>query len=73
MLNNIDQIQLVIFLSIFITWLFWMWMLLESLVLELLTGKEKFGWIVFITTTYIIGALMYFIIRRPRRIAEVGK
>ena len=73
MLNNIDQIQLVIFLSIFITWLFWMWMLLESLVLELLTGKEKFGWIVFITTTYIIGALMYFIIRRPRRIAEVGE
>jgi hypothetical protein len=49
-----------------------MWMFLESLVIELLTGKEKFGWVVFITTTYILGAAMYFLIRRPKRIAEVG-
>jgi hypothetical protein len=73
MLTNIDPIQLFIFLSIFISWFFWMWMFLESLIIELLTGKEKFGWIVFISTTYIIGALMYFFIRRPRRIAEIGQ
>jgi hypothetical protein len=73
MLTNIDHIQLFIFLSIFISWFFWMWMFLESLIIELLTGKEKFGWIVFISTTYIIGALMYFFIRRPRRIAEIGQ
>ena len=73
MLSNIDPIQLIIFFSVFSTWLFWMWMLLESLTIELLTGKEKFGWVVFISTTYILGAFMYFIIRRPRRIAEVGE
>jgi hypothetical protein len=73
MLTNIDSIPLFIFFSVLVTWIFWMWMLLESLILELLTGKEKFYWIVFITTTYIIGALMYFFIRRPRRIAEVGE
>ena len=73
MLSNIDPIQLIIFFSVFSTWLFWMWMLLESLTIELLTGKEKFGWVVFISTTFILGAFMYFIIRRPRRIAEVGE
>jgi hypothetical protein len=72
MLTNIDHIQLFILLAVFISWFFWMWMFLESLIMELLTGKEKFGWVIFITTTYIFGAVMYFFIRRPRRIAEVG-
>lgn len=73
MLSSFDYIQGFIFFSIFISWLFWMWMLLESLIIELYTRKEKFGWVVLITTTYIAGALMYFFIRRPRRIAEVGE
>jgi hypothetical protein len=73
MFSDFDHIQVFIFLTLFMTWLFWMWMLLESLIVELLTRKEKFGWVVFITTTFIVGALMYFFIRRPRRIAEVGE
>ena len=73
MSDSINAIHTIIVLSIFISWLFWMWMLLESLIVELLTRKEKFGWVVLITTTYLVGALMYFFIRRPRRIAEIGE
>jgi hypothetical protein len=73
MLSYIDYIQMSIYITVCMSWLFWMWMLLESLIIELYTRKEKFGWVVLITTTYIVGALMYFFIRRPRRIAEVGE
>lgn len=73
MLSYIEYIQISIFFMIFISWLFWMWMLLESLIGELFTGKEKTGWVVLISTTYIVGALMYFFIRRPGRIAESGE
>jgi hypothetical protein len=65
--------EVLIFLAVFITWLFWMWMLMESLIVELLTGKEKFGCVVLITTTFLVGALIYFLIHRPRRIAKVGE
>ena len=60
MLSYIDYIQMSIYITVCMSWLFWMWMLLESLIIELYTRKEKFGWVVLITTTYIVGALMYF-------------
>ncbi|MBN1780860.1 PLDc N-terminal domain-containing protein [bacterium] len=55
------------------SWLFWMWMLLECVIKELVTGREKLGWTVLITSTYILGALLYFLFRRTRRISEIGE
>lgn len=63
----------IIFLTIFTTWLFWMWILLECVMIEQLTGRDKVGWTIVITTTYCIGALLYLICRRPKRIVKVGQ
>ena len=73
MLETLFKPESIIFLTIFMTWFFWMWMLLECVMMEQLTGRDKVGWTIVITTTYCIGALLYLIFRRPQRIGEVGE
>jgi hypothetical protein len=46
---------------------FWVWMLVECATKEPNTGNEKLCWIVVIVFTQILGALIYFFVRRPNR------
>ena len=53
--------------------MFWLWMLIECLVKESDEGNTKVMWIGIILLSSLVGAMLYFIIRRPQRKAELGK
>ena len=50
---------------------FWIWMIVDCATNEPATGNDKLVWIVIVVFTHVIGALIYYIVRRrPRRFAE---
>jgi hypothetical protein len=51
---------------------FWIWMIIECATKEPNQGNEKIVWILVIVFTHWIGALIYFFVRRPQRIAQFG-
>lgn len=51
---------------------FWIWMLVDCATKEPSTGNEKIVWILVIALTGWIGALIYFLVRRPQRMRQVG-
>jgi prolipoprotein diacylglyceryltransferase len=53
--------------------LFWLWMLVECATKEPDTGNTKIVWILVILLGNIVGAPLYFVVRRPQRWREVGR
>jgi len=51
---------------------FWIWMLVECAMREPADSNDKIMWILIIVLTHWIGALIYFLARRPQRIRETG-
>ena len=51
---------------------FWVWMIIDCATHEPNEGNNKIVWIVIILLTHVIGALIYFLVRRPQRIQEIG-
>jgi hypothetical protein len=51
---------------------FWIWMIVECATKEPNQGNEKIVWIIVIIFTHWIGALIYYFVRRPQRIAQFG-
>jgi hypothetical protein len=51
---------------------FWVWMLVECATKEASTGNDKLIWVLVLLFTHLLGALLYFFIRRSRRKAELG-
>jgi prolipoprotein diacylglyceryltransferase len=50
---------------------FWVSMIVDCVIHEPSTGNDKVVWIVIIVFTYIVGALIYYFVRRrPRRLAQ---
>lgn len=59
----------IILLFIYITsFIFWIWTLIDCLNKETDKGNTRLIWTIVIMMTYIIGAVLYYIIRRPKRI-----
>ncbi len=52
---------------------FWLWMLIDCATKEPSEGNDKLIWIIVIIFTHLLGALVYFFVRRPKRIDEYGK
>lgn len=52
--------------------IFWVWMLIDCATKESSQGNDKVVWIIVIALTNWIGALIYFLVRRPQRIRELG-
>ena len=53
---------------------FWLWMLIECLTKEPSVGNDKLIWaLVIIFVSPLIGALIYFFVRRPERIRQFGQ
>ena len=46
----------------------WIWMLVDCATREPSEGNDKIVWILIIALTSVIGALIYFFVRRPQRI-----
>ncbi len=52
---------------------FWIWMLVDCATKESDQGNNKLIWILIIALTHLVGALIYLLVRRPQRIAELGR
>lgn len=52
---------------------FWVWMLVDCALNEPSEGNDKLVWILIILFANFIGALVYFVVRRPQRKAKFGK
>ena len=52
--------------------IFWIWMLVDCAMKETSQGNDKLIWVLVILFTHWIGAAIYFFVRRPQRIREVG-
>jgi len=48
--------------------IFWVWMLIDCAMNEPSEGNDKVIWVIIIIFTHIIGAMLYFFVRRPARI-----
>jgi hypothetical protein len=46
---------------------FWIWMLIDCASNEPSEGNDKIVWILVLVFTHLIGAILYFIVRRPKR------
>jgi len=65
---------LALFVPIFLVgFAFWIWMLIECVTKEPDTGNTKVCWVLIIVFAHIVGAIIYFLVRRDRRLAEVGR
>jgi hypothetical protein len=67
-----------LFVLLFFGWgvlgtIFWVWMLIDCATREPQQGNDKLVWVIIIAVTHVIGALIYFVVRRPQRIATVGR
>ena len=51
---------------------FWIWMLIDCATKEPSQGNDKIIWILIIVFTHWIGALIYFLVRRPQRKRDFG-
>ncbi len=52
---------------------FWLWMLIDCATNEPSEGNDKIVWILVIVLLNWIGALIYFLARRPERKRTLGK
>ncbi len=52
---------------------FWIWMIVDCATNEPSEGNDKLIWILVIVLTSWVGALIYFLARRPTRIRQFGK
>ena len=60
------------FLLVVTALIFWIWMIVECATKEPSQGNDKIVWIVIIVFAHMIGALIYYFVRRPQRIALYG-
>ena len=51
----------------------WIWALVDCATKEPDTGNTKLIWILIIVFTHIIGAILYFAVRRPERKRELAR
>lgn len=51
----------------------WLWMIVDCAIKEPDEGIDKTVWILFIVMSHMIGALIYFFVRRPKRIKQFGR
>jgi hypothetical protein len=52
--------------------IFWVWMLIDCATKEPSAGNDKLIWILVIVLTHLIGALIYYFVRRPERMQLYG-
>ena len=50
----------------------WVWMLIDCATKEPSEGNDKIIWMLVILFTHVIGALIYYFVRRPQRMQLYG-
>jgi hypothetical protein len=51
----------------------WVWALIDCVTKESDEGNNRLIWVLIIVFTHLIGAIIYFVVRRPQRLKEVGR
>ena len=51
----------------------WIWMIIDCAMNEPSEGNDKIIWILIIVLAHGLGALIYFLARRPQRMARYGR
>ncbi|MCA9014318.1 MAG: PLDc_N domain-containing protein [Planctomycetaceae bacterium] len=52
---------------------FWIWMLIDCLKNEPSIGNDKIIWALVIVFLSYLGAILYYLVRRPERIKQTGQ
>jgi len=50
----------------------WIMALVDCIQKESATGNDRIVWLLIILFLHLLGAILYFLIRRPQRIRELG-
>lgn len=53
--------------------LFWVWVLIDCATNEASEGNTKLVWVLIILFVNLLGAFVYFLVRRPQRLRELGQ
>ncbi len=53
--------------------IFWVWVLIDCVVKEPADGNDKVAWVLIILFVPLVGALLYYFLRRPERMKAVGR
>ncbi|HEX7735855.1 MAG TPA: PLD nuclease N-terminal domain-containing protein [Ktedonobacteraceae bacterium] len=76
MVSSLHPVELVACLfgliAIFGT-VFWIWMIVDCARNEPDNSNDKIVWILVIVLTHLVGALIYFFVRRPTRKSTFGR
>ena len=64
---------LFVFLLVATGFAFWIWMIVDCATKEPSEGNDKLIWILIIVLGHFIGALIYYFVRRPQRLARYGR
>ncbi|MBD1930392.1 MULTISPECIES: PLDc N-terminal domain-containing protein [Cyanophyceae] len=71
---ELNAILPVLFAILFVGVLFfWLWILIDCITKEPNDRSNKLAWLIVILFTNGIGALIYYFVRRPQRIKELGR
>lgn len=53
--------------------IFWIWIIVDCATNEPSEGNDKLIWILVVILAGLIGAAIYYFVRRPERINKIGK
>ena len=65
--------ELIIIAGVLAVGIFWVWMVIDCATQETPEGNDKVVWILIIVLMNWLGALIYYFVRRRKRIAEYDK
>ena len=70
----VNSLILIIFGFMFLlSFILWAWTLVDCLRKETDKGNTRLIWVLVIVFTYIVGAFLYYLIRQPKRVKELGR
>lgn len=72
-MTNIGIPELLILLLIGGGTIFWVWMIIEAATLEAKGSQDRLIWVIVTVFLHMIGAAIYFFVRRPARKAALGR
>ena len=53
--------------------IFWIWMIVDCATNEPVNSNDKIVWLLVIILVHFVGALVYYLARRPERIRQFGR
>ncbi|MDD2439862.1 MAG: PLD nuclease N-terminal domain-containing protein [Methanosarcinaceae archaeon] len=72
-MNQYSFILLILGGLYLVSFLLWAWTLSDCLRKETDKKNTRLIWVLLIVFTYILGAFFYYLLRRPKRLKELGK